>query len=241
MEAAAVLRVDHIMAWTRLYWIPHGLGLHQGTYVSYPAEELFAILTLESERHRCEVIGENLGTVPREIRAALPRHRIWGMYVAQFQAAGDRPVEPPGAADVALIGTHDTPTLAGWMGATDVAERVRHGLLAADAEAGVRAERARAVERLAARLGCRADPEALLVALLEWLGRSESPLVVPWLEDLWLEDRGVNLPGTRSSERPNWQRPMRRLLDQIFSDPDVGERVRRLTDARQQRQAGSAY
>ncbi|HEV8148900.1 MAG TPA: 4-alpha-glucanotransferase, partial [Gemmatimonadales bacterium] len=36
---AGVLRVDHIMAWTRLYWIPHGFPLHEGTYVSYPAEE----------------------------------------------------------------------------------------------------------------------------------------------------------------------------------------------------------
>ena len=88
---AGVLRVDHIMAWTRLYWIPHGFGLHEGTYVSYPAEELFAVLTLESHRDRCEVVGENLGTVPREIFEALPRHRIWGMYLAQFQAsAGPR-------------------------------------------------------------------------------------------------------------------------------------------------------
>ena len=60
-----MLRVDHIMALTRLYWIPHGFGLHQGTYVTYPAEELFAILILESHRNRCEVVGENLGTVPR--------------------------------------------------------------------------------------------------------------------------------------------------------------------------------
>ena len=28
----------------------------------YAAEELFAILTLESHRHRCEIVGENLGT-----------------------------------------------------------------------------------------------------------------------------------------------------------------------------------
>ena len=82
---SGVLRVDHIMAWTRLYWIPKGLGLHQGTYVSYPAEELFAVLTLESHRNRCEVVGENLGTVPPEIGEALPRHRIWGMYLAEFQ------------------------------------------------------------------------------------------------------------------------------------------------------------
>ncbi|MBE0594961.1 MAG: 4-alpha-glucanotransferase, partial [Gemmatimonadales bacterium] len=90
-----VLRVDHVMAWTRLYWIPHGFGLHEGTYVSYPAEELFAILTLESQRHQCEIVGENLGTVPPEIDKALPRHRIWGTYLAQFQASEDPKVAPP--------------------------------------------------------------------------------------------------------------------------------------------------
>jgi 4-alpha-glucanotransferase len=230
---AGVLRVDHIMAWTRLYWIPHGLGLHEGTYVSYPAEELFAILTLESHRNRCEVVGENLGTVPPEIHEALPRHRIWGMYLAQFQASADPHVAPPTAADMALVGTHDTPTFAGWLAANDVAERVRHRLLDPQAAPRVRAERSRAARRLAKRLGRAVDrPRDLLADLLEWLGRSDSPLVVPWLEDLWLEEAGVNLPGTRSSERPNWQRPMRRLLDEIFTDPDVDGLVRRLQHAR---------
>jgi len=234
-EPAGLLRVDHIMAWTRLYWIPHGFGLHEGTYVSYPAEELFAILTLESHRHQCEVVGENLGTVPPEIGEALPRHRIWGMYLAEFQAFSDQPDEPkpPTAADMALIGTHDTPTFAGWLEGIDIGERVRCGLLAEAAVPEVREERAAAAARLAAKLDRPlTDPRALLSELLQWLGRSESPLVVPWLEDFWLEVEGVNIPGTRSSERPNWQRPMRRLLDEIFTDPGVGELIRRLDDAR---------
>jgi len=233
MELAGVLRVDHIMAWTRLYWIPHGFGLHEGTYVSYPAEELFAILTLESNRHRCEVVGENLGTVPPEINEALPRHGIWGMYLAQFQAADDPHVAPPTAADMALVNTHDTPTFAGWIAGTDIAERVRYSLLAKQAVPSVRKDRSRATRRLAKRLDRSVEePHGLLAALLDWLGRSESPLVVPWLEDLWLEERGVNLPGTRSSERANWQRPMRRLLGEIFTDPEVDELIRRLNRAR---------
>jgi 4-alpha-glucanotransferase len=230
---AGVLRVDHIMAWTRLYWIPHGMGVHEGTYVSYPAEELFAILTLESSLNRCEVVGENLGTVPREINEALEGHRIWGMYLAEFQASDGPEVQPPTAANVALVGTHDTPTFAGWLAANDVAERVRHGLLAEPAAPDVREERARAAQWLAEYLkSCVDEPYAFLAELLAWLGQSESPLVVPWLEDLWLEDRGVNLPGTRSSERPNWQRPMSRLLDEIFSDPEVDGLLRRLDHAR---------
>jgi 4-alpha-glucanotransferase len=230
---AGVLRVDHIMAWTRLYWIPHGLGIHQGTYVSYPADELFAVLTLESNRHRCEVVGENLGTVPPEIGEALPRHRIWGMYLAQFQASIDPRVAAPTAEDVALIGTHDTPTLAGWLEANDVPERVHYGLLTEVAAPAALEERAVAAQRLAKRLNRRVgEPRELLAELLEWLGKSASPLVVPWLEDLWLEEVRVNLPGTPSSQRPNWQRPMRRLLDEIFTDPEVDGLLRRLQHAR---------
>jgi 4-alpha-glucanotransferase len=230
---SGVLRVDHIMAWTRLYWIPHGFAIHEGTYVSYPAEELFAILTLESKRNRCEVVGENLGTVPPEIDEALPRHRIWGMYLAQFQASKDPGLGSPTATDMALVGTHDTPTLAGWLDGVDIEERVRHGLLAEESVPSVRMERLVATQRLAARLGCSVDdPRAYLAELLEWLGRSDSPLVVPWIEDLWLEAVGVNLPGTRSSDRPNWQRPMGRLLDDVFGDPEIDELIRRFARVR---------
>ncbi len=247
MALAGVLRVDHVMAFTRLYWIPHGFGLDQGTYVSYPAEELFAVLTLESVRHRCEVVGENLGTVPPEIGTALPRHRIWGMYLAEFEAVGiDRAIEPPTERDVALIGTHDTPTLAGWLTADDVADRLQHRLLAPEREQDVRDERRWGATRLAEWLGVEPDdPVALLEALLDWLGRSSSPLVVPWLEDLWLEPRGVNLPGTRSADRPNWQRPLAAPLEVLLDDPAVQSRLDRLdrarTDARHSADSASSH
>lgn len=226
---AGVLRVDHIMAWTRLYWIPHGMGLHQGTYVSYPADELFAILSLESNRHRCEVVGENLGTVPPEIFEALPRHLIWGMYLAMFQASGGPNVTPPTSADMALVGTHDTPTFAGWLAGNDIKDRVRYGMLAERAAPAAIEERVRAMGWLAETLGVHVeDRKTFFAALLTWLARSDSPLVVPWLEDLWLEEVAVNLPGTPSSQRPNWQRPMRRLLDEIFADPEMDALLRHL-------------
>jgi 4-alpha-glucanotransferase len=89
---------------------------------------------------------------------------------------------------------------------------------------------------LARRLHAKVDqPAELLAELLEWLGRSRSPLFVPWLEDLWLEPIRVNLPGTRSSERPNWQRPMGKLLDEVFADPEIDALIRRLNRARRSR------
>ncbi len=92
------------------------------------------------------------------------------------------------------------------------------------------------ISRLADALGGDASrPGALLETILEWLGRSDSPLVIPWLEDLWLEPEQVNLPGTTSSERPNWQRPMSRVLEDALEDPDVLARVERLRESRAHR------
>lgn len=231
---AGVLRVDHIMAWTRLYWIPHGMRLDQGTYVSYPAEELFALLTLESHQNRCEIVGENLGTVPPEIDAALPKRKIWGMYLAEFQDWHKEPApNAPTGQDVALVGTHDTPTFAGWLKGNDIGDRLQSGLLTEAEAPAVREERAAIVAGIRRQFERSADdPRALLGELLEWLGRSESPLVMPWLEDLWLEDRGVNLPGTTSQARPNWQRPMGKLLDEVFADGEISGLARRLAQAR---------
>lgn len=226
--AAGVLRVDHVMALARLYWIPHGLDLHQGTYVSYPAEELFAVLILESHRHRCRVVGENLGTVPAEIGELMVRHGIPGMHLAQFEAYASSPAAPT-ASQAALVSSHDTPALAGWIQGTDIHERALHGLLVEDGVPLVAEEREAAVKRLGAAVGADpADPWAFLDAVLTWLGSSPSPLVIPWLEDLWMEAVQVNLPGTRSDQRPNWIRPVSRTLEEITSDPAVDARLRLL-------------
>jgi 4-alpha-glucanotransferase len=185
------------------------------------------------------VVGENLGTVPPEIDAALPRHGIRGMYLAQFEAMSRRPA-PPSESDVALVGNHDTPTFSGWLSEADIDERVRVGLLDEAAAPAEREGRAGAVEALARTLGCTVgEPRELLGRLLDWLGHSPSPVVIPWLEDLWLEDRQVNLPGTPSSQRPNWQRPMARLLDDVMNDPDVHALLRRLHVARTEGRAAA--
>jgi len=154
------------------------------------------------------------------------------MYLAEFAASSEE-IQPATDVDIAFVGTHDTATFAGWIAGADIEERIRHGLLAdADAPAA-RAERDRSSRRLADMLGCdRDDPSVFLERILAWLGASASPLVNVWLEDLWLEPEAVNLPGTTSSDRPNWQRPMKRLLDQVIGDPEIERTLRRLADAR---------
>ncbi len=233
---AGVLRIDHIMAMSRLYWIPDGMDLDAGTYVGYPTDELFAVLCLESHRNRCELVGENLGTVPPEVDEALPRHHIRGTYVTQFATSATGRMPGPRPDEVAMIGTHDTPTFAGWLTGADIEERVRVGLLdPADAE-HERQARQLATHKLATQLGATiAEPARLLDAVLGWLGASPAPLVILWLEDLWLEDQPVNVPGSTTTDRPNWQRPMRHLLEAVMADPTVARHVEVLDQARRRR------
>jgi 4-alpha-glucanotransferase len=63
----------------------------------------------------------------------------------------------------------------------------------------------------------------VLRAVLAWLKSSPSEIVLINLEDLWLETRPQNVPGT-SSERPNWRRKARFTLEQVFQD----KRMRKL-------------
>jgi 4-alpha-glucanotransferase len=83
MQFAGLLRIDHLMGLHRFYWVPAGMDARQGVYVRYPADELYGIYTLESHRHKTVLIGEDLGTVPPEVPAAMQRHGLDRMYVVQ--------------------------------------------------------------------------------------------------------------------------------------------------------------
>jgi 4-alpha-glucanotransferase len=82
---AGWLRIDHVMQLHRLWWVPRGLAATDGAYVRYPADELTAVLTLESHRARARIVGENLGTVPAYVDRALERHGIAKMFVLPFE------------------------------------------------------------------------------------------------------------------------------------------------------------
>ncbi len=237
MRHAGALRIDHVMALMRLYWVPPGAGARDGAYVHYPLDELLAIVALESQRNRCMVIGEDLGTVPPRVRASLAHARVLSYRLLYFErdAAGDflAPQSYPHDALVS-IGTHDLPTLAGWWSGRDL--QVRTDLqLFPDGETLREQTRARARDRsrlvsaMIAEGALPGEREAdaiaagpltaeLVDAAHRYLAATPSRLMMIQPED-WL---GVldqaNLPGTTDAH-PNWRRRLPVDLETLGREP----------------------
>jgi len=219
LELADLLRLDHVMGLHRLYWVPQGMPASAGAYVRYPAEEFYAILSLESHRHRAVIVGENLGTVPPEVERGLARHGVLGMFVAQyeFRAPPRRPLRPVPARVLASVNTHDMPPFHAWWQGLDLKDRRELGLLDPTQERRARRERGRIRRGLTKGLptqGALADNEPpvgqVLDRLLTRLASSRARFLLVNLEDLWLETESQNVPGT-GPERSNWRRKLRRL------------------------------
>ncbi|VFS31231.1 4-alpha-glucanotransferase [Escherichia coli] len=117
MQNCGALRIDHVMSMLRLWWIPYGETADQGAYVHYPVDDLLSILALESKRHRCMVIGEDLGTVPVEIVGKLRSSGVYSYKVLYFENDHEKTFRSPKAypeQSMAVAATHDLPTLRGY-------------------------------------------------------------------------------------------------------------------------------
>jgi 4-alpha-glucanotransferase len=184
MGVSRTIRLDHAMSLHRLFWVPEGGTALEGAYIRYPHPELWAILCLESHRHRCRVVGEDLGTVPSEVPRSMERHGVGRMWILPFELtpgdddvedgetdhddrAGEAPrrtedeLSEPGAVHVASLSTHDLPPFAAFWTGEDIRDRVDRGHLEPDAaaeEARGRAEWRRAFRRVVTRRGIDLPP-----------------------------------------------------------------------------------
>jgi len=219
---AGGVRIDHVAGLFRLYWIPPGLPSHRGLYVRYPWEELLSILALESVRAGAWVVGEDLGTVEPWVREELARRDILSTRVMWFEDV------PPAAypeRSLAVVTTHDLPTVAGvWTGADATDQR----------ECGVEpdpAATARMRERLQQLTGLPDDAAVrdVVVATYSRLAEAPSAVLLAGLDDALMVPWRPNLPGT-VGERPNWRRALPQPLEALVEDPlalQVAETLRR--------------
>ncbi len=209
MRVAGMLRVDHVMGLFRLYCIPSGRPATDGVYLRYPADELLAILTLESRRATCAIAGEDLGTVPDHVRPAMTTHGFYRLHVGQWAFPSERghASAPSPAGAIASLNTHDTATFAGWWNGADIADARDLNLIDDAQDRAQRAERERTKAALLelAPPGPLADVERAMFAANAELASGPAEIVLVALDDLALELVPHNVPGT-SIERPNWQR-----------------------------------
>ncbi|HKY70662.1 MAG TPA: 4-alpha-glucanotransferase [Nitrospira sp.] len=241
MRFGGAIRLDHVMALCRLFWIPKGQSATEGTYVHYPFEDLLAIIALESHRSKTVVIGEDLGTVPDWVRDQLTKARVLSYRVFYFERRGDGSWKSPGEYPqqaLAVAGTHDLPTLTGFWSGEDI--QLRAGLGAFPDEASRRQaleERQRDKGCMLAALkqesllpdGMTDDPTtvpamtpALCRAIHAYLARSSAWLVLANLEDGLEEISQTNLPGTVENH-PNWRRKYASRVDKLMEDARLRE------------------
>jgi 4-alpha-glucanotransferase len=244
MRHAGVLRIDHVMSLSRLYWIPSGMEAKAGAYVNYPFADLVGLVALESRRQTCAVIGEDLGTVPEGFRETMRAANVLSYRVFVFERGRDGSFVPPTrypALAAASAATHDIATLKGfWLGA-DIAWRRRLRVypdrLAEESEASERQHDRQCLLDALVREGllepvCIPEllPEAgepvyttaLGDAIIEYLARSRARLLLVQVEDVLSEGEQANLPGT-TDLHPNWRRRLSRSIEEI----DDGVELRR--------------
>jgi len=254
MRYAGALRIDHVMGLMRLYWIPPGGKPADGAYVHYSFQDLLGVLALESLRNRCLVVGEDLGTVPDAVRAALAPLGVLSYRLLLFERERDGSFKAPAtypAQALVAASTHDLPTLRSLWTGHDLDLRAQLGLYPSEE---LRERQAAEREHDRGRLLVALQREELLPsgmtvhpdsapemtpgfarALHVYLARSPAQVMMVQMEDVLGQLEQVNLPATRT-EYPNWSCKLPLDLEQWSADP----RVRALAEAlRRERGVGA--
>ncbi len=249
-KCGGALRIDHVMHLGRLFWIPAGARPADGFYVADYESDLVNLLTLESRRNGVLIVGEDLGTVPFAFRERLMSNGIFSYRLFYFERDGSGnhlPVHayPPNA--LVSISTHDLPTLAGFWSGRDIDERLRVGQLQHEWEQSSRQDReyhkAKMIDRLVEdgflpsqyAEGSRTaflPTDELHSAVLGFLFHTPSRLVMINQEDIFLDVRQQNIPGT-TYEHPNWVTRMLYTVEELRTDPvaiRLSTRFRRLLE-----------
>ncbi|MGZ9898329.1 4-alpha-glucanotransferase [Shewanella gaetbuli] len=130
------LRIDHVMGMLRLWWWPLDKNLGNGAYVYYPVETLLAIITIESHRAKCVVIGEDLGIVPPEIIGAMHDKKLFSNELFYFthNYHGFAPCAHHKQHSLMMLANHDVPTLKGWWTQQDLYTRYSLSLFESEQE-----------------------------------------------------------------------------------------------------------
>ncbi len=223
MPVGGALRMDHVMALSRLWWIPQGAKPERGGYVNYPFRELLGVLAAESRRARCLVVGEDLGTVTPEMRAALNEAGVLSYRPLLFE---NKPSNEYPREALVCVTTHDLPTWRGYWEAHDLKLRKRLGLTV-DFKREMEA-REKDKQKIAAILE-REGFDLSARAAHAFIVRTPCKLAMLQPEDVFEMLEQANLPGT-VDQHPNWRRKLPLALEHWRAEPRVVELARLMAE-----------
>jgi glycogen operon protein len=195
MRHAGLLRIDHVLGLQRQFWVPRGAEGRDGAYVAQPLPLLAGIVALESQRARCAVIGEDLGTVPDGLRAMMGQTGMLSCTMMWFERNGDQftpPRDYPARSLVALS-SHDLTPFHGWQATAPASEKAALNDAADDAGSGA---------------------GDLIVRAHAMVASSPAALMQVQADDLTAEQLPLNRPGT-DREYPNWRRRLSQTVENI--------------------------
>ncbi|NRP75928.1 4-alpha-glucanotransferase [Ensifer psoraleae] len=231
MRYAGALRIDHAAALKRLFLVPFDSSPERGAYVVYPDNQILHDLAEASKDHRCIVIGEDLGLIPKGLREQMCAANILSYRILTYEKSkrGFRPPEHYPRLALACLSTHDHQTIVGWWRGADIEMRVKHHLVPEQAAKLEREERERERANLRRALkkhgivlpgGATAsihDMEfvhALVEGAYRYLAETPCLMIAARLADMTNEQRVTNVPGT-SSEYPNWKPKLSMSVEEL--------------------------
>lgn len=231
MKNCGALRIDHILGFARMWWVPKGESAKNGAYVRYPLEDLLSILALESQRHQCLVIAEALGTVPEGMLESLEEKGILAYNIFYFEWKGNesKPLAEYPYQAMTTLSTHDLPTVQGYWKYHDFDLGEQFGVYPSP-EVLQQLKDKRVEYKAAIRAAVEKEQELELDyfgitqnfthQLQTYVADTNSALFGTQPED-WLNMFDpVNIPGT-SSEYPNWRRKLSATTAEIFANEKI--------------------
>lgn len=250
MQYSGALRIDHAMGLQRLFWgfFTADNPVVQGAYVYYNIKDLVAILCLESNRRRCLVIGEDLGTVPEGFREYMAEHNLLSYKVFCRQKEKDGSFIAPEKymyLSLAQPSTHDQATACGFWKNEDIEVFNRSGLYVnekqySDNLEGRRSDRENMLkafeqqqiltpverqEMSDSMVDGNFAPIHIELKINEYCARTNSAVFLVRLNDIYRQQALDNAPGT-VQEYPNWRIKMSVSVEQIKQSQEFAEMMR---------------
>ncbi len=256
VATAGALRIDHAMGLRRLFWgfFSADNPVLQGAYIYYDIKALTAILSIESNRAKCLLIGEDLGTVPEGFREYMAEHGLLSYKVFFRQKEKDGSFITPDKymyMSLAQSSTHDQATSIGFWRNEDIEVFKQCGLYINDDQyqdnlEGRKRDRQNMIKafevenllspELLLAMKQTADagddvPESIQNAVNAFGAKTNSALYFVRLCDIYTQQKLDNAPGT-IDEYANWRLKLSCPIEDMATTPNFADAMKTIKQYR---------